>query len=99
MQRTEVLKFAEAMEVELKENDYKGGWKNCELSFLVEKLAEETEELIEVSERLKGLECNQFITKEELKGQRERILSEAADVGNIAMMIADICGALQETEK
>lgn len=81
--RAEVMKFANAMEKELKENDYKGGWKDCNLVFLADKLYEEVQELIYEAGR----------------DSKKRILSEAADVGNIAMMIADINGALEEWNK
>lgn len=77
--RNEVYIYAEAMEAELKENDHKGGWKDCSIEFLVSKLHEEVDELIEAV-------CY---------GTPERILSEAADIGNIAMMIADVRGALK----
>jgi NTP pyrophosphatase (non-canonical NTP hydrolase) len=76
--REEVKKFADAMEAELKENDYKGGWKNCDIAFLVDKLHEEVKELIDAI-------CY---------GTPENVLSEAADIGNIAMMIADIRNSL-----
>ena len=77
--RTEVIKFANAMENKLKENDYKGGWKNCSAKYLVNKLDEEVGELMSAI-------CDETPHK---------ILHEAADVGNIAMMIADIYDGLK----
>lgn len=43
--RPEVLKFAKAMEKKLKENDHKGGWKDCDISYLNHSLNEEVSEL------------------------------------------------------
>ncbi len=36
--RPEVLKFAEAMELQLQANEYKGGWKDCSSKFLLSEL-------------------------------------------------------------
>lgn len=93
MARTEVLKYAEAMEIELKENEHKGGWKECSTGFLIKKLDEETKELVEVVETYRYLK-NESLMHGDMPELKARILSEAADVGNIAMMIADVCKAL-----
>ncbi|MDF2883839.1 MAG: hypothetical protein K0R54_4403 [Clostridiaceae bacterium] len=77
--RPSVMIFANAMEKKLKDNDYKGGWKNCPIEYLANKLDEEIEELLDAVSN----------------GTPSKVLSEAADVGNIAMMIADIYEALQ----
>lgn len=98
MQRLEVKKFADAMETELKENDHKKGWKNCTSGFLISKLDEETKELLEVVRAYKNIN-NEELLHDDMTELKARILSEAADVGNIAMMIADICGALQVENK
>jgi NTP pyrophosphatase (non-canonical NTP hydrolase) len=71
--RKEVLIFAEDMEQKLRENDYKGGWKNCEVSFLIGAIEKELGELKEVVKN----------------GEFAKIIREAADVANFAMMIAD----------
>ncbi len=76
--RPEVLAFAAEMERNLRANDNKGGWRGMRIGPLVRRLREETEEL-----------CEALIL-----GDRPAIRSEAADVGNIAMMIADVSGAL-----
>jgi hypothetical protein len=65
--------FAEQMETKLQENDYKHGWENCTTSYLIGRLDEELNEL------KAGL----------VKGSPSQIVAEAADVANIAMMIAD----------
>lgn len=79
--RPEVAKFARLMEAKLKENDHKGGWKHCDVGWLLMRLGEEFDELIKA-----------------LYPKEERIpnvvASEAADVANFAMMIADVVGGL-----
>jgi hypothetical protein len=57
----------------------RNGWKGCSVEFLIGKLHEEVGELIEAITLQHGLEA---------------IRNEAADVGNLAMMLADVCGAL-----
>lgn len=74
--RSEVQWFAEEMEKVLKENDWKGGWKDCSISWMIIKLSEEVGELA-------TLFVNNADTTEE-------VIKEAADVANVAMMIADI---------
>lgn len=92
--RSEVKKFAVTMEKELKENDHKGGWKNCSLLFLIEKLHEEVKELIDVAWQCEAAQEDIESTQDGIEFQRAMVRSEAADVGNIAMMITDICRAL-----
>ena len=77
--RPEVLAFAIAMERELRANDYKGGWKECDSASLLQHLDEEVYEL----------------TEEAMKSTSENVLSEAADVANLAMMVADVMGGLR----
>ena len=43
--RREVQLFAEAMERKLRENDYKGGWKDCPEDYLMTRITDELEEL------------------------------------------------------
>lgn len=72
--RKQLREFAEKMEVNLKENDYKGGWEKCDYDYLLRRIKEELSEL-----------------EEALVNNRtaENIETEAADVANFAMMIAD----------
>lgn len=71
--RKELQWFVQEMETQLKENDHKGGWKNCTDSYLLSRLLEEVSELLLVT----------------LENDQLRIKEEAADVANFAMMIAD----------
>jgi NTP pyrophosphatase (non-canonical NTP hydrolase) len=77
--RSEVSWFSGLMEKELKENDHKGGWQNESMEHMLVRLQEERDELVYAIDKF-------LIDK---KDPRE-IFSEAADVANFAMMIADI---------
>lgn len=70
--------FAEQMELALIKNDHKNGWLNDDWDELYDRIKDEMKELYK--------ECGKF-TKDE-----EKIISEAADVANFAMMIADKFG-------
>jgi hypothetical protein len=92
--RSVVRWFAAAMERELHENDHKGTWDRCTLGYLAKRLREEVEELVvaatdgHVNANIgdEGYRVTQW-TETDVS----RVLSEAADVGNFAMMIADVC--------
>ena len=74
--RPEVRWFAEQMELQLRANDWKGGWHNERLGSLQAML------------RIELYELERFLfPRREL--ELERITSEAADLANFAMMIAD----------
>jgi uncharacterized coiled-coil protein SlyX len=71
--RPEVRKFAELMELKLRDNDHKRGW-DCEsYSYLFARLREEVEEL----------------TTAFGGGTDDEVAEEAADVANYCLMIAD----------
>jgi hypothetical protein len=72
--RPSLAMFAAEMENRLRANDHKAGWWDCPDEPLVAKLMEEVAELLAA---LAG--------KEPIK----RIVSEAADVANIALMLGD----------
>lgn len=85
--RPEVVRFAAAMERKLEANDHKRGWKHCETLYLMRRLRNEVGELaVLVNAARRG----------EAHVDRDAILSEAADVANFAMMVADVLGALKE---
>lgn len=104
--RDEVQQFATAMERQLEKNDHKGptGWKSCEAIELLPKLTEEVKELwwavdqytahIKIMEALIG---EKKFAKEEKKLARlgREVVREAADVGNLAMMVADCTEELE----
>jgi len=89
-----VVAMANAMQEKLDKNEHKDGWNkkgkrgwllpNCDVEFLISKLNEETEELRHVVRR-----DNIHMPIRLL----DDIRLEAADVANIAMMIADNLGA------
>lgn len=78
--RPEVRAFAVLMEQQLRANDHKPGWKNDTPAALMDRMHEETTELIEAL----GW------------GHPNEIAKEAADVANSALMIADVRGCLGE---
>ena len=95
--RLEVERFAEEMERILKENDYKGGWKDADDTFLCKKLIEEfAEYFVSLNHpNFSGLYVirefiNQYVyalghVDESVIGQRK----ELVDIANICMMLAD----------
>jgi len=82
--RPEVRAFADLMEAQLRANDHKPGWKNERTLPLFSRLLDEVAEL-----------GRQFYYEDDFDA--ECVGPEAADIGNFAMMIADVCGALSET--
>ncbi len=73
--RNSVLWFAGRMELKLREKDQKPYWRNQTQLYLFEYLEGEVKEL-----------------EEELRADaldRDKVIEEAVDVGNLAMMIAD----------
>ena len=76
--RTEVKRFAELMEKNLRKNDHKTQWRSygiTRIRWFFDRLNDEVTEL----------------DKALSSGSAQDIADEAADVSNFAMMIADIC--------
>lgn len=71
--REELQRFALDMERQLQANDHKPGWSHDALWSLLSRLRQETDELSSAID----------------SGSPQRIIDEAADVANFAMMIAD----------
>jgi len=78
--RSEVLDFANEMELKLQKNDHKEHWRKLQLQVLFGMLVEEAKEL----------ENEIFACK--YGGVLRRIKDKAVDVGNFAMMIWDVAG-------
>lgn len=68
-------RWTETMRAKLIENRHKGGWRNCSVSALLRRVHEELGELVEA------------VMNDEAM---EHIDAEAADVANMAMMVADV---------
>lgn len=83
--RTQVIAFARLMEQKLQENDHKSGWLGIPNLDLLDMLDDEVKEL-----RMA------VIANKENQGDPSgpEVGLEAADVSNLAMMIADVFGAL-----
>lgn len=94
--RPEVLAFALLMEAQLRANDHKPGWKDDRPLDLAWRVREEAMELFDIvlDARNRTAEQLEAPGRHGLKSIRERIGSEAADVANMAMMTADVSGAL-----
>lgn len=86
------------MEAELRANDHKPGWKGDRSLDLAYRAREEADELRDLIWDTKSWTLTPAQLDEPgrhgLKSLRQRIASEAADVGNMAMMAADVTGAL-----
>jgi hypothetical protein len=78
--RPEVVLFARMMERELKANDHKGGWKGCSPHVMF------TDLLYHVAKLGNAL----------VRGQGAAMAEHSADVANIAMMVADTAGLLND---
>ena len=65
--------FAGEMETKLNKNEHKGGWESSSAAYLLRRLKQEVAELENACSFRGG----------------EAVVSEAADVANFAMMIAD----------
>lgn len=76
--------FSLKMEQELCENDHKGGWKGISEKFAIEKLTEEFHEVINAIKE---------------REHPDEIISECADLANIAMMIADVINNARDSYK
>lgn len=104
--RPELSAFSSRMELVLRRNDHKGGWKDSSAEYLLSRLVEETGELCAEAETLIPSEQDRLrfavhhlgIARSLLAGARLRlkdgtkVSDEACDVANIAMMISDNWG-------
>lgn len=76
--REEVKKFAEEMESVLKENDYKGGWDRCSISWLEKRLIKEVGEYAESS---------MLVDDEGDRSFEQDRKKELVDIANFCMML------------
>jgi hypothetical protein len=90
--REPVRLFALAMEAKLKKNDHKDGWDNCTTGSLLRRMGIEVRELSTAVHRFKDVEASGSVSEAVAV---ERVVGEAADVANFAMMVADVCGGLE----
>lgn len=78
--RAPVRWFAEQMESKLREHDDRDGWYDCDWQWLLSRLRDEVQELQTVLACMSGFGHDQYAKK---------VINEASDVANFAMMIAD----------
>ncbi len=95
-----VERFTKVMRQKLEENEEKkgsdGAWRTSSLESLLEHLRDEVEELGKVVRQREHLPLG-FKTSQALHDEMTKeIAREAADVANLAMMVADVVGELGE---
>ncbi len=83
-----VIPFAHEMVRKLRDNDHKTGWEDCPIDELLDHLREE---VLEIDKIIKNTMVKPYPqTADSLRDPIKRMLiSECADVANMAMMIAD----------
>ena len=84
--REQVRWFSEQMESILRANDDKGGWEGCSADYLLSRMQEELEEMIEKASEI-GWDV--FMCVRADKEKIDDLIRECADIANFAMMIAD----------
>lgn len=96
--RPEVIAFANAMEARLSHHDDSRGtrgWSECDPKWLLQRLRQEVDELEKaLAARHQRCACREAMCPHSLFEHPESVGHEAADVGNFAMMIADVRGEL-----
>lgn len=89
--RGQVAYFAQLMELVLRDNDNKPGWSKCTPLWLHAKLTEEIGELGKLLTGLYHPTDSQPYQMSEEQCQKVRLaMKEAIDIGNVAMMLADV---------
>lgn len=92
-----LLRFASRMSAKLDANEHKGGWEECTVEYLLIRLKQEVRELDGVFKSVEdgGIYWTDFPFNMLTVDERARVASEAADVANFALMIADRCAGRQ----
>ncbi|HMF78762.1 MAG TPA: hypothetical protein VK604_24105 [Bryobacteraceae bacterium] len=88
--RPEIMAFALLMEKELRLRDYRNSWKNDQALDLARHVKDEANDLLAVV----GFCLRPPVTTPIAPDVRKRVVEEAADVANMAMMVADVTGCL-----
>lgn len=91
--RPAVLRFAFAMEETLRRHDHKGGWDNCEPTWLMKRVRQEVTELGD------ALTCYLLEDVPRRRQAADDVRGEATDVANFAMMLLDVCGELPRIDE
>lgn len=73
--RKEIMWFSRQMEIVLRNNDFKGGWKHCSHRYLLASLDQERDELMLALNNPRSI--------------NEDVINECVDIANFAMMIAE----------
>lgn len=93
--RPEVAAFALLMERELRANDHKTGWKGVDRLRLARHMRQEADELCDLLHEHKKSGIDQKAMRYSADDTvQDAVAEEAADVANMALMVADVCGCL-----
>lgn len=93
--RKEIQWFAEKMEVKLKKNDFKPGWRGCSFDYLKRRVGDEVKEMVrEATEIGSRVFWDRKVSEEMV----EKFVNECADVANFMMMLADKARRLSQME-
>ncbi len=90
--RERIRWFARRMEKKLRQNDHKGHWSNCTRAYLIRRMRTELKELAAKVTNF-GRLTRKSMTDAGLQDSARALISEAADVANFAMMLADVVAA------
>jgi len=86
--RPEVIAFADAMESKLRQNDWKGGWKDDSPGQLMERVREEFREF----------QAAHLAYPRGTDAYKSNLRDEGADVANMVMMVLDVNDALAASQ-
>jgi hypothetical protein len=86
--RPEVKWMAIEMEKTLRKNDHKGGWQDCSIEYLYAGFFHES---VELDDEIYGMGTDRM--------DYDRIIAEAVDAANYAMMIADVARKLKQDKE
>lgn len=89
-------RFRQAMVEKLEENAHKGGWSDESPRWLLTRVEEELVELRQAVDAWNAA-THRGYPDDICEARRRKVLREAADVANFALMVADVCGALEDT--
>lgn len=92
--RPELLAFVRAMEDKLRKNEHKGGWKDESPFDLLDRVVDEIDELDKAIQNHPWTSDGEHKDSPEAREASRNVLSEAADVANFCMFVADVCGSL-----
>lgn len=98
--RDEVIAFGQAMETRMRAFDEKkgeDGWKSLDTPEALLGRMHAKMDSLEKANAEYQIARSRMVPRTDLEPLRQKVLQVAADVGNYAMLVADVCGALPIT--